>query len=205
MFFFVAAFDIDVDDVPSSPLYLDTQTVSLHPFGTSLNILVKSFKKRLGFCLVKIMVSWLLVTGYIFSSLINIISSTNCSAIDAYVEIISTSNLINTTTLLTSQALFPPYRYYVPFTELVVLDSTVDDSCDQSGISTDISNKIVLAFESEGSCSNHEKVYVAEQNNAIAILIANNDLSGGVTTIIDDDSITTTIPMRSITYEVCFS
>ena len=135
--------------------------------------------------------------GCIFASLFNMISSqSTCSAIDSYVQVMSSSNL--TITLTSSQALFPPYTYSVPFTELVTLDSSNDNICDEAGITTDISDKIVLLFEEIGNCTSHYKVYVAEQHGAIAVLLANDDLSGEVITIIDDEQITTTIPMRSI-------
>ena len=148
------------------------------------------------------MVNWLLTAGCIasiISIIITPISTTNCSAIDAYVQVVSSGNLSNT--LLSSQALFPPYKYHVSFTQLIALDSLIDDPCNPSGISTNIANKIVLLFESEGNCTNHYKVFVAEQNNAIGVILANTDLSGEVVPIIDDDSVTTTIPMRSISYQ----
>ena len=100
--------------------------------------------------------------------------------------------------MTSAQALFPPYTYYLDWTDLTQLDST-DDPCSESGISTDIMDKVVLMFESVGNCTAHMKVAVAEENGAVAVLMANNDMSGEVITIIDDDSITTTIPMRSIT------
>ena len=121
----------------------------------------------------------------------------DCSAIDqSYVQYLSSSNI--STTLTSSQALFPPYKYYVPFTELVILDSSTDNVCDEVGISTDLSNKIVLIFEETEGCSSHYKVYVAEVNGAIAVLLANSDASGLVFPIVDDDQVTTSIPMRSI-------
>ena len=121
----------------------------------------------------------------------------DCSATDqSYVQFLSSYGL--STTLTSSQALFPPYKYYVPFTELVILDSLNDDICSTAGITTDISGKIVLIFEAIGNCSSHYKVYVAEQNGAIAVLMANNDASGLVVPIVDDDEVATTIPMRSI-------
>ena len=137
----------------------------------------------------------------IFSSLVNMISSstTTCSAIDAYIQVSSSSSNLSTT-LTSSQALFAPYKYYVPFTQLVVLHRSIDNICDRFGIKTDISNKIVLIFESHGNCSSHWKVNVAEDNKAIAVIIANNDISGEVVSIIDDEYVTTTIPMRSIPY-----
>jgi len=136
----------------------------------------------------------------IFTSWITVISSqTTCSAIDSYVQVVSSSNL--STTLTSSQALFPPYKYSIPFTELAILDSSNDNICDETGITTDISNKIVLIFEEIGNCTSHYKVYVAEQNGGIAVILANNDLSGEVITIIDDEQVTTTIPMRSIPRE----
>ena len=133
----------------------------------------------------------------IFMSFFNVISSQSaCSATDkSYVQV-SSSNA--SSTILSSQALFPPYTYYVPFTQLVTLSTTTDNICDPAGITTDISNKIVLIFEGIGNCSSHSKVYVAEQAGAIAVVLANNDISGEVVPVIDDDQVTTTIPMRSI-------
>ena len=130
---------------------------------------------------------------------IHLTYSQNCSAINAYVQIISPSYLANRT-LTSSQALFPPYSYYIPSTELTQLSST-DNICNASEISTDLSNKIVLIFKSDGNCTDHYKVYVAEQNNAIAVLLAYDE--NEVINIIDDNTITgqgitTTIPMRSI-------
>ena len=141
----------------------------------------------------------------IYTHHINIVSSlTNCSAINAYVQITSPSNLSTTLgTLTSSKALFSPYAYYIPSTELVQLDSTIDDICGTHGrgIETDIANKIVLIFEKDGNCSSHFKVLEAQEANAVAVLLANNDNSGGVINIIDDNSLQeleTTIPMRSI-------
>lgn len=140
---------------------------------------------------------------YIFTYCINIVSSiTNCSALTSYVQITSPSNLSQT--LTSSQALFAPYSYYIPSTQLVKLNDSIDDICGNHGrgISSDISNKIVLIFESEGNCTNHFKVLQAQDANAIAVLLANNDNSGEVINIIDDNSLQdleTVIPMRSIT------
>jgi len=121
--------------------------------------------------------------------------NTSCSAIDSYVQVISSGNLSATVT--SAQALFPPYTYYLEYTDLTKLDSS-DDPCSPSGISTDISSKVVLLFESVGNCTSHLKVAVAEENGAVGVLLANNDVSGEVITIIDDESLSTTIPMRSI-------
>lgn len=142
--------------------------------------------------------NWLLQICCIFASIIHTISSSNCSAINAYVQIESTSSN-NSTTLLSAQANFGPFTYFVPYTEIVLLDAS-DEICDVNGISSKLNDSIVLVFESDGSCSSRYKAFVAERNGATAVLIANTDLSGDVTPITGDDSIETTIPVRSIPY-----
>ena len=133
----------------------------------------------------------------------NVLSLTNCSAMNAYVQVTSPSNLSSTLgTITSSHALFAPYSYYIPSTQLVQLDSS-DNPCSVDGISTSISNKMVLIFESD-NCTSHYKVYVAEQYDATAVLLVNDDLSGGVITIVEDHSLQgqdTTIPARSIPYD----
>merc|ERR1719295_2445564 len=124
---------------------------------------------------------------------LHLAASQNCSAIDSYVQVISSSNL--STTLTSSQALFPPFTYSLPFTELIALDTSVDDVCSYYGIkSADITGKVVLLFESEGDCTAHFKVAIAEHNGAAAVLLANSDLSGEVISIVDDESVSTSIP-----------
>ena len=139
---------------------------------------------------------------FLFADYINIVSSTDCSALSSYVQITSPLNLSQT--LTSSKALFAPYTYYIPSTELVKLNDSIDDICGNNGrgISSDISNKIVLIFESEGNCTSHYKVLQAQDSNAVAVLLANNDNSGEVIDIIDDNSLQdlqTIIPMRSVT------
>eukprot|EP01083_Nonionella_stella_P097643 274441_1 len=121
-------------------------------------------------------------------------SSANCSAFHAFVQVRGAYNA----TLISAQALFPPHSYYIPFTPLVLL-STNDDICDPNiTLSTTINNRIVLLFESIGDCTIHYKVISAQRNGARGVLMANNDDSGQVIRIADDDVLTTTIPMRSI-------
>ena len=141
----------------------------------------------------------LLIIVHIASSLLHIAFSTNCSAIDAYVQVLTTANNVSET-YASAQALFPPCTYYVPYTELVMLNARDDDICDATAITTDISNKIVLLFEGVGSCSSHYKVWVAERNGATAVLLAVLDGSGGASVIVTDDTVTTTIPTRAISY-----
>eukprot|EP01083_Nonionella_stella_P068684 182561_1 len=130
--------------------------------------------------------------------------TTSCSAITAYVEVSATKNtIINTFTALSAQALFPPHSYYVHWTNLVVIPHT-EDVCNVSATSSiHITNESVLLYESIGNCSAHTKVIWAQTNNAVAVLMANNDDSGFVHNIVDDDtvsnqSIDSRIPMRSI-------
>eukprot|EP01084_Bolivina_argentea_P233597 393408_1 len=131
-------------------------------------------------------------------------ANTNCSAINSYVQIASPPDLFPPSGTLTSaKALFGPYSYYIPPTELILLDPNTNNICVEDGITTDITNKIILIFESNGQCSNHYKAYVAQKNNATAVLLTNNDNSGEVINIIDDNSLKNTqmiMPMRSISH-----
>eukprot|EP01083_Nonionella_stella_P066455 175016_1 len=121
-------------------------------------------------------------------------SSANCSAFHAFVKVQGAYNV----TLLSAQALFAPHSYYIPFAPLVLL-STNDDICDpDTTLSTTITNRILLLFESIGDCSIHYKVLSAQSHGASGVLMANNDDSGQVIRIADDDAFTTVIPMRSI-------
>eukprot|EP01083_Nonionella_stella_P049059 130851_1 len=127
-----------------------------------------------------------------------------CSALKAYVEVSTTKNgTQDTFTMLSGQALFPPHSYYVNWTALVLLPTT-DDICDQNSTSSiDITDRIVLLFESLGNCSVHSKVMWAQFNDASAVLMSNNDYSGVVHNIADDTTIDdqfddTVIPVRSI-------
>eukprot|EP01084_Bolivina_argentea_P038642 71464_1 len=137
--------------------------------------------------------------------IIHIAKSMNCSALHSYVEvtiITTTSNIPFISILMSSQALFPPHSYYVPPTELISLPRT-DPLCgDNPILSSDISNKIVLLFESQGNCSVHSKVITAQRKGAVAVLMANDETEDTVNKIMDDDTLAhihTTIPMRSIT------
>eukprot|EP01084_Bolivina_argentea_P152930 266669_1 len=132
------------------------------------------------------------------------VDTTPCSAINTYVHITSLpSTHLNGTTLLSSHALFAPHSYYVPSTPLVSLDATEDDICDPIAINTNISNKIVLLFESTPNCSAQYKAYVAQQNGARAVLMVSNQPTDEVVPIaIDDASLPVlTIPMRGISLE----
>ena len=133
----------------------------------------------------------------------NVFALTNCSALNAYVQVTSPSNLSSTLgTLTSSYALFAPYSYYIPSTPLIALSSS-DNPCSLDGIDTSLSGHMVLIFESD-NCTSHYMVYVAQQSNATAVLLVNDDLSGGVVVIEEDHSLQgqdTQIPARSIPYE----
>eukprot|EP01083_Nonionella_stella_P282546 961398_1 len=126
-----------------------------------------------------------------------------CTNQESFVEVQASSPISNiqNETLISTRALFPPHSYYVPWTELVVLKSH-DDICNiLQPLSSNITNKIVLLFESIGHCGIHRKVLVAQNKGAKAVLIANNDLTGQVHIIHDDGGISgvsTIVPMRSI-------
>eukprot|EP01083_Nonionella_stella_P103819 296889_1 len=127
-----------------------------------------------------------------------------CSALRAYVEIYAPDlvrGAVKTRILLSSHALFPPYEYNIPYTDSVALPNT-DDICDpNASLSTNITNIIVVLFESIGDCTIHRKVLSAEQHGARAVLMANGE-SSEVINIVDDDTlgnITTSIPVRGIT------
>eukprot|EP01083_Nonionella_stella_P065940 173215_1 len=127
-----------------------------------------------------------------------------CSALRAYVEIYAPDlvrGAVKTRILLSSHALFPPYEYNIPYTDSVALPNT-DDICDpNASLSTNITNIIVVLFESIGDCTIHRKVLSAEQHGARAVLMTNGE-SSEVINIVDDDTlgnITTSIPVRGIT------
>lgn len=117
----------------------------------------------------------------------------------------SSSSIYYNRTILSAQALFEPYNYYVNPTELVTLTEDIDDIC-SGNLATDVRNKIVLIVPANGNCSAVKRVYGAEINGAKAVLIASDDVqTGSVEPIIDskltdDDGtpIVTTIPTRMI-------
>ena len=124
-----------------------------------------------------------------------------CSAINAYVAITNPLNL--RMTLLSAQALFTPYRYYLESTSVVTLNNNDNNGCVSSSnlITTDVSNQIVLIWRNNGNCSEHSKVSILEQAGAVGVLIANDENGNYVEKIVDDNGVTmsTTIPSRMIT------
>ena len=134
---------------------------------------------------------------------IGLTENKTCNALSSYVQV--TSPLDKARTILSAQALFAPYNYYVPSTELVVLTKEIDDIC-SGNLATDVRNKIVLIVPANGNCSYIERVYGAEINGAKAVLIASADVqTGSIEPIIDskpidnDGSIIiTSIPVRMI-------
>ena len=122
----------------------------------------------------------------------------NCNASKAYVQITLPSSL--STTITSSKTAFPPHSYYyIPSTQLIQLNSSTDDICSENGINSNISNKILLLFETTTQdCSSHYQIYIAQQHNASAVLLANTDIS--TNSDIEEDGITTSIPSRRIPY-----
>ena len=82
--------------------------------------------------------------------------SSGCSAINSYVQITSPIELQQT--ILSSQALFAPYNYYINSSQLVQLDDSIDDIC-TGKLSTNVENKVVLIQLSNGDCNNINKIY----------------------------------------------
>eukprot|EP01083_Nonionella_stella_P291318 991314_1 len=117
-----------------------------------------------------------------------------CSAMDSYIRI--SSDIIDTT-ILSSQALFPPYTYYIPSTPIIMLN-TNDNPCDATQITTNITNKILLVYTSD-KCSDYQKTYVAQQKGAIGVLIVIST-DNTVSTIPGDSTSNSTIPTRGISY-----
>eukprot|EP01083_Nonionella_stella_P181084 647520_1 len=124
-----------------------------------------------------------------------------CSAFHAFVELYAPDMFgSETRTLLSAQALFPPYAYNVPYTEVIALNSSDDDICDPDAIFTaNTTGKVVILFDTIGNCSAHRKVWSAEQHGAVAVLIGHDD-GGYVVPVVNavDDNYNSSIPMRSI-------
>eukprot|EP01083_Nonionella_stella_P274303 930970_1 len=123
-------------------------------------------------------------------------STTLCSANTAYVEVSATKNTTrNTFTIHSTHALFPQHSYYVNWTDLVSISDT-ENVCNVTATSSiNITNRSVLLYESIGNCSVHTKVIWAQQNNAIAVLVANDEDTDIVYNATADQS---RIPIRSI-------
>ena len=123
---------------------------------------------------------------------LNLSQTQECSAIDAYLQIIYQPFSVQT--VLSSQALFAPETYRIEPTEIVLLESS-DDPCDEFSIDTIINDTIVLLNSSE-ECSPQSQVLALERNGAAAVLFASID--NVVTPIPGSPNIDTTIPARQI-------
>eukprot|EP01083_Nonionella_stella_P199339 731038_1 len=147
-----------------------------------------------------------MLVSFILFAIAHVGWSQDCSGMKSYVGISPTSQSILSGTINpSSQALFAPFVYSVPPTPLVTLNASKDDICNPNAILTsDISNNIVLLFTYVGDCSVQYKVTVAQQNNATAVLIANN-MTDEVFNFVDDNdmnSVATYIPARGISFGV---
>ena len=123
---------------------------------------------------------------YIAYYLKTISSQFNCSAIDSYVKITSPASIERT--IVSAKSAFPPYNYYIPSTEVVVV----------SGF--DICHNLI----EDGDCSPLYKTFIAQSHNAVAVLLVNSDADGDYPTVIFDDGYILpgngilTIPTRQI-------
>ena len=141
----------------------------------------------------------------IFCVYIALAQNESCNAMNAYVQVTSPIDF-SSPTILSAQALFSPYDYYVESTELVQL--TNEDNVCSGNLITDVTNKVVLIMPVNGNCSYVKRIYGAEINGAKAVLLGNDDEeSGTVTPIINDkptdndgNVISTSIPARMIPY-----
>ena len=134
----------------------------------------------------------LILIHYIVLNLSQTTSETECSAMDAYLQIQMPPVGFNV--ILSSQALFPPEIYRIQPTKIVSLLST-DNSCNASGIITDVNNTIVLLYPSE-DCTMQYQVYVLQTNGAKAVIFSSFD--NAISPILGSSNITTTIPARQI-------
>eukprot|EP01083_Nonionella_stella_P112643 331617_1 len=114
----------------------------------------------------------------------------SCSAMDSYLSISIGPRYIN---LASTQALFPPNAYYIGPIPITILSEYEDSPCNDQ-INTELTNTMVLLYTSN-ECSDHYQVSVAEQNGAIAVLIAS---TGNTQQSIAGSGLNTSIPVRGI-------